>query len=85
MTVLGQLALLVGVLTSVLVQYRFYIRRDRSQGTFIALALANFLLLAAARTLPVNIPGFVVGLLWVGFLFGLAVAVFHEYLPLSEP
>jgi tellurite resistance protein TehA-like permease len=81
---LGQLALTAGVLASLFVQYRFYIARDRSQQTFAVLAAANFLLLTAARTLPVDLPGFVTALLWFGFLFGLAVAIFHEYLPLRE-
>lgn len=84
MVVLGQIALITGILVTLVVQYQFYVARDRSQRTFMALALANFLLLAASRALPVHLPGFVVVLLWGGFLFGLAIAVFHEYLPLSE-
>lgn len=84
MYVLGQIALISGVLATLIVQYRFYIVRDRSKQTFMVLATANFLLLAAARTLPVELPTFVSALLWSGFLFGLAIAIFHEYLPLSE-
>lgn len=84
MHIVGQIALIAGVLVSLLVQYRFYIARDRSQNTFVLLAGANFLLLTASRTLPVELPGFVSVLLWVGFLFGLAIAIFHEHLPLTE-
>lgn len=84
MYLLGHVALTVGVLASLFVQYKFYIVRDRSQTTFAVLAAANFLLLTAARTLPVDLPGFVTALLWFGFLFGLAVAIFHEHLPIRE-
>lgn len=85
MVLLGQIALLAGVLASLLVQYRFYVVRDRSQATFIMLTAANFLLLAASRALGLALPGLVTALLWAGFLFGLAVAVFHDRLPLHEP
>lgn len=84
MATVGQIALIAGLLISLVVQYQFYVARDRSQRTFMALAAANFLLLAASKTLPVELPGLVLTLLWGGFLFGLAIAVFHEYLPLRE-
>lgn len=83
-TLVGQLALVLGFALSIVVQYRFYITRDRSPLTYASLAAANFLLLVAARALTIVLPGFIMVLLWAGFLFGLGLAIFHEHLQLEE-
>lgn len=85
MSLVGHAALAFGVVLSVFVQYKFYIARDRSQRTYAALAGANFLLLVASRSLPVDLPGIVTVLLWIGFLFGLGIAVFYTHIPVTEP
>lgn len=84
MLIVGQGAFVLGLLASIIVQYMFYVAKERSQRMFYTLTAANFLFLVAIAILPIEPPRIVSAFLWIGLFFGLAGALFYDALPWEQ-